>query len=433
MPDGTIVVIDGTRWRRVTPQGLVTTLPATFPALGTRSIVADGNDAVLALLDRNIVRVRFDGSVTTVAPAFEAPGTGTPQDVGPVILPGGDLLVSDPVQSIIRRIDRATGQTRARVGAAPQAGRIDGTGGTARFAAMGPAAFDAAGNLYVLDTERKNLRKVTPAGVVSTLFEDFPADGAIAVDLSGRFYGVRDHAIIRVAPDGAQSVFAGRPGDLGFADGVAADARFARPKGLAFDGAGNLFVGDAPQVDFAGSFVGNTYTYGNTIRKVTPAGSVSTLSGVAGGKHGPTYTPPSGPDAYIDPVVIAVDAAGRVHVLDRSSNSIRRIDPAGGAPSLLQQAPARTMFTALAVTPAGEVHYTDVTYEDTMGESSVAVRKITDAGDSVVVAGDEAKFRLGVRLGALPGALNHVAAMVAGPDGVIHAFSENSVLRIRPA
>jgi hypothetical protein len=145
--------------------------------------------------------------------------------------------------------------------------------------------------------------------VVTTLFVDFPSEGGLAIDAAGNFYGVRDRAIYKVTPTGAQSLFAGRPGMLGFADGPAAEAQFARPWGLAFDAQGNLFVGDGPQITQECCFRhDNTYTYGNTIRKISPTGQVSTFAGA----RGRTYNYPSSTSIdlsgeYHSPKVLAVD------------------------------------------------------------------------------------------------------------------------------
>lgn len=427
MPDGSFLVLDANRWRRVTVEGAVTTLPDTVPAIDPASLAAAGADGVYALLDRAIVRVALSGGVTTIASDV----AGGPNDGrGLTPLAGGDLVVADGRDFVIRRVVPGTGQVVAVIGAAPQPGRVDGTGPDARFADMGPTAVDAAGNLYVMDAPSGTLRKVTPAGVVSTLFSNFPSEGALAIDAAGNFYGVRDRAIVKVTPAGVQSVHAGQPGALGFADGPAGEARFARPQGLAFDAQGNLFVGDGPQIVSGGPFSHfSTYTYGNTIRKITPAGVVSTFSGTAGRTF--DYPSASAVDlsaSYHGPAVLATDAAGRVYVFDNRLGNIRRIAAEGGTPALLAQG----AITAMAVTAAGQVFHANWV-SDEQGQYAVTVSKLEAGGASTVVAGEARRFRFGVRTGPLPGALNVVSGLAIAADGAVLALSENSVLRIQPA
>ena len=140
-------------------------------------------------------------------------------------------------------------------------GGFDGTGPGARFNAPEGVAVDSAGVVYVADTVSDTIRKITPGGVVTTL--------------------------------------AGFYGSLGAVDGMGPTARFAYPSGVAVDASGNIYVADRTN---------------HTIRKVTPAGNVTTFAGLA---NTPGSTDGTGSAArFSSPQGIAVDSAGTVYVAD---------------------------------------------------------------------------------------------------------------------
>ena len=173
-------------------------------------------------------------------------------------------------------------------GSAYGIGFEDGTGTAARFTSPLGAAVDASGNLYVGDASNHTIRKVTPSGVVTTLAGRAGAPGSadgpgslarfnypsgVAVDGSGNVFVVDggNYTIRKVTAAGVVTTLAGLAGQLGSADGTGSAARFSftwlfhELAGVAVDGSGNLYVGDA---------------YNRTIRKVTAVGVVTTLAGL---------------------------------------------------------------------------------------------------------------------------------------------------------
>lgn len=416
--DGSLLVLDGTRWRKILSDGTVSTLAGTVPAI-TAVTGVDGS-ALYALLGSSVVKLGLDGSTVNVASSQSEYGYS---DLA--MAPDGKLAVADGSNHMIHRIDPTTGQVSAWVGAAPKPGHVDGEGALARFADMGPSCLDPNGNVYVIDTMAKTLRKTTPTGSASTLFTDFPSDGGVAVDVNGYFYGVRNRAIIKVSPSGGQQVWAGQTGVLGYADGAGATASFARPMGLVFDAQGNLLVGDSPDKTIEGFLsVYYTHTYGSTIRKITPAGVVSTIAGITGRVFsdrdlfpGSTTPRPDLDVTFIEPKALATDTTGRIWVLDQGG--IRRIDAQGSTPVWLSREGGSSM--AYAVGSAGDVY---------VSRQNVISRLSAD-GTQTVVAGVNALYHDGVQLGALPGNLGQVTSIACGAANVLYACSENSVLRIQ--
>lgn len=234
--------------------------------------------------------------------------------------PDGTVYVFD--KGAIRKIT-ASGVVSTLAGTVGVYGQTDGTGTAAQFFIIcGSLAVDAAGVVYVGELTN-TLRKVTPSGVVSTLAglanSDGSADGTgaaarfyrivgLAVDAGGVVYAAdQNNTIRKITPAGVVTTLAGAASGTGFSDGTGAAARFASPSGLAFGPDGALYVGD------------NT-----TLRRITTTGTVTTLAGFPDSRiyiNGPV------PQARFagGPLVIGVGSDGAVYVIDISSNDIRVI------------------------------------------------------------------------------------------------------------
>jgi sugar lactone lactonase YvrE len=332
-------------------------------------------------------------------------------------------------------------------GQAGTRGYSDGTGVAAHFRLPQGVTVDSSGNVYVADNQDYTIRKITSAGVVSTLaglpeplsvpsslpiLSAASPDGTgstarlepfgIVADKSGNLWVTNGDAVLMVTPAGVVTTFVGGgPSSTGgsSADGFGSAAQFDNPNGIAIDASGNLYVADS----------GNY-----TIRKITPNGGVSTLAGLAG-QFGNTDGTGSAA-RFGTPTGVAVDASGNVFVTDSSSKDIRKITPAGvvttlaGTPGVIGSAdgtgPA-AQFDALngiAIDANGNLFVTD---------ANNTIRMITSAGVVTTLAG----------MPDVAGSANGTgaAALFSGPAGIavdssgnlFVADSANDTIRVRYA
>lgn len=272
------------------------------------------------------------------------------------------------------------------------AGSADGPALSARFGSPHGIALDAAGNFYFSDNQNHGVRKMTPEGIVSTLAGVANSPGAVdgvgtaarfnrpvglAVDRANNVYvaDFENHAIRKITPQGVVSTLAGSLGRAGNADGTGASAQFNTPSGLAMDADDNLYVADR----------GN-----HTIRKVTPAGVVTTVAGRAG-SAGNTDAAIGAGALFDTPEGVAVDLAGNVFVAARGSSTIRKITPAGVVTTLAGQAyqsdwadgiGSAARFDAplgVAVDEAGEIVVVD--------SGNHVIRRVSTSGAVTTLAG----------------------------------------------
>ncbi len=346
--------------RKVTPAGVVT--------------LYSGLPGVAGSIDNFLSYARYNGPI-----ALAADGAG-------------NVYVSDYGNNTIRKIGPPPTQTVTTLaGTAGTTGGTDGTGAAARFNGPNGLAIDSSGNLYVADYGNQTIRKVTPAGVVTTVAGSagsagsadgtgaaarFNGPNGLAIDSTGNLYvaDLGNNTIRKVTPAGVVTTLAGAAGTLGSANGVGSAARFYGPIALAIDSTGNLLVPD----------LGN-----NTLRKITPAGVVTTVAGTAGVVGSADG---SGVAAqFYSPVGVATDSANNVYVADFGNNTIRKVSPAGvvstfaGSPvgaSSADGVGAAAKFDApegMAVDGAGNIFVADVFNNE--------VRKITPAGVVTTLAG----------------------------------------------
>jgi sugar lactone lactonase YvrE len=330
--------------RRITSNAVVTTW-AGLPVVGGTSdgnvhdarfnypqdvaVTPDGAVYVVDALSYTIRKI-VGSNVTTFAGS--AGINGSANGVGakarfnrPLGLAAGNgmLYVADTDNHTIRKIT-SDGTVTTVAGLAGVSGSTDGTGSAARFNGPFRLTVDTAGVLYVADTGNHLIRKVTPAGIVTTLAGRagvsgsadgvgtnamFYAPEGIVVDSSGNAFVADDgnHTIRKITPGRVVSVFAGTTGTPGNADGVGTAASFAFPYGLAIDRNDNLYLADSNN---------------RTIRKITPAASVTTMAGGIGLAANVDGTGSEVRFAF--PAGLAVDNAGVLYVADSGNQSVRK-------------------------------------------------------------------------------------------------------------
>jgi hypothetical protein len=294
------------------PAGLSCVVAGTYPAT-----MGAGDVTNLA------VTCTPASGLTSLAGQLACPNSGPyPDGVGAnASLPGVLALGSDAAGNLfaggagaVRKIS-SQGMVTTLAGQVGSLGALDGTGSAARFAGPTGIAVDNQGNLLAGDGAR--IRQITPQGVVTTIagsltsggFVDgtgsnarFSGAGGVALDTVGNLYVAdsNNNAIRKVTLAGVVTTIAGN-GASGFVDGTGATARFNLPIDVVVDAAGNLYVSDA----------GN-----NAIRKITPAGVVSTLAG--GGPTNPGFTDGVGNAArFKTPERLALGTAGNLYVADQ--------------------------------------------------------------------------------------------------------------------
>jgi len=417
---GTIYVADtnNSTIRRISTSGAVTTLAGVASQTGTAdgtgssalfnfpfglATDSSGNLYVADHGSSTIRKVTPGGTVTTLAGSGglsgNADGTGSaarfdhPSAVA--VDGGGTVYAIDTSNQTVRKIS-AGGSVSTLAGSPGLTGRTDGAGAAARFFYPAGITVTATGTLYVADTGNHTVRVVTAAGAVTTLAGaaglSGSADGVggaarfngptgVAVDGSGNVYvaDAGNTSIRKVTSNGTVTTFAGVSGVAGSADGAGAAARFNAPQGIAVDSAGNVYVAD---------------TNNSTIRKITSAGVVTTIAGVAGQTG--SVDGPGGSARFNGPYAVAVDGGGNLYVADFFNSTIRRITSTGTVTTLAGFAGQAGMTDGVgsaarfnqpygvAVDGSGSVLVAD-TYNR-------VVRKITSGGAVTTLGGTNSRF-----------------------------------------
>ena len=341
--------------RRIGPNGVITSLilngssayfgvrsPLLSPSLNYPMAVAvDGSGNLYIGESAVVVRVAANGALTTMA------GTGTRGDSGDggaatsaqlnspagiAVDTSGDVYFADNASNRVRKIGTyGTITTVAGTGVAGYSG--DG-GPAAPFSQLNSPngiSLDAAGALYIADTNNYAIRKVTPDGTITSVVGDgklgYGGDGepadtgqlafpyGVATDTAGNLY-VADSwnsRIRKVNSGGMLSTYAGN-GTAWWGDGgPATSALLYSPWGVVLDGGGNVYIGDA---------------LNNRVRRVSTDGVISTVAGTGA----PGYSGDGGQatGAGLDaPAGVSVDADDNLLIADSDNSRVRKVTPAG--------------------------------------------------------------------------------------------------------
>jgi sugar lactone lactonase YvrE len=459
--DGNVYVADtyNQTIRKIAPDGTVTTLAGLAGSVGggdgkrsaarfsyPNGVATDSSGNVYITANNRIRKITPAGDVTTLAGTMEGfvgttDGTAAAAKFnfpnGAAVDPGGNVYIAEPNSHTIRKITPA-GVVTTFAGLAGASGDADGTGSAARFNYPNGVATDGDGNVYVADRNNETIRKITPAGLVTTFAglagARGDADGAgsaarfqeplgVATGGSGDVFVVSEHAIRKITTAGVvttlgassllpgstvplttfralTSIAADRDGNvyaadistiwkltaqgeittlagwnIGSDDGTASQARFWFPAGAAADRSGNVYIADSAN---------------HTIRKISPSGVVSTFAGRAG-VHG-SADGAAQAARFWNPGGLTMDGGGNLLVADSANNTIRRITAAGNVQTIAGKAGVRpdlvngTATVARFNNPARVVtdHAGNIYVVDKFNE---VIRKITPAGIVSTLAG----------------------------------------------
>ena len=339
---------------KVTPDGLFSTLAGN----GYNSFSGDGGPAAQAQIDtpagmardsagnlyfadpaaNRVRKISTDGTITTVAGTGVAgfDGESGPaiaallnQPMGVAVSPDGNLFVADTGNNRIREVlsDGTIGTYAGNGNAA-----LFGDGGSPLDAAIhAPRAivFDPNGNLYIADTLDHRVRRIDVStytiDTVAGKGQGFAGDGgpalnallnlptSLALDSAGNLY-IADQAngrIRKVSSNGIISTVAGTDTVFTGDGGPAINALVSSPRGVAVDGAGNVYISEPGE---------------NRIRKVTPDGAIATIAGNGNCCYANDPGPATSAPLNL-PWGLAVDSTGNVFVADSGNSAIRLLRP----------------------------------------------------------------------------------------------------------
>ncbi len=321
--------------RKITPAGIVSTLsggvsyPTSLAMRPDGSLVVTGFSTAVCAVSQSANVSVIAGSTSTEGSINGLGGNARFGSSlrGVAVDATGNIYVADAANRLIRKID-ATYTVTTVAGIDGTRGTADGAAATATLHSPSAMAFDGAGNLIFSDSYANTIRKLTPGGVVSTVagvantmgYQDgaagtatFRAPSSLVFTVDGTLIvaDMGNDCIRKISPTWQTSTFAGKA-NYGSSVGTATGAKFYEPDGITVDRKGNIFVSDRSN---------------NTIRRITPAGIVTTLAGQAGASGSADGFGAAARFNY--PRGLTTNAAGDIFVADMYNHTIRKISPVG--------------------------------------------------------------------------------------------------------
>lgn len=329
----------------------------------------------------------------------------------------GNLILADMVNNNVRKIS-AAGEVTTLAGSAPSRGHVDGATTVARFDTPAGIVASSSGQVFVADTGNSTIRSIVPGTDVSTFAGNAGVQGTtdangsnasfhtpiyMAGDNAGNLYVLDWFAVRKISATGDVTTLAGQPGTSGMVDGQGSTARFGYSAGIAADANGNVYV-----TDYSAA----------TVRKITPAGEVSTLAGTAG-SHG-VIDGTGAVARFGSPGGITLGNDGNLYVVD--GLSVRKVTPAGVVTTLSIQTSIEGM-QHIAADSTGNLYVSNFLQP--------VIHKITPTGAVSILAGSQNGETVKIVTGNLPASLNSVNGMaVSGNKLYATDYSENVVISI---
>ena len=357
---GNLYIAGSDRVRKVSQDGVITTVagdggpfqyagdggPAVQARLGGPNGLAfdaAGNLFIADLGNGRVRRVSPEGIITTVAGngVLGYSGDGGPATsaqlapIGLAVDSAGNLYIGDGTLRVRKVLPSGIITTIAGNGTFGYSGD-GGPGTSAQITVPSGLAVDSAGNLFILDTENNRVRRVTADGIITTVAGNgvpgYSGDGGPASDaqlgITNRIHGINPTGLAfdgagnlyiaddgnvrvrKVTPAGIISTVAGSGRTLGYSGdgGPATAAQMFFPTALAADNTGNLYIAE-----------------GSRVRRVSADGTITTVAGSSPGYSGDGGPAPA---AQIgSPYGLATDSRGNVYVADRFHKVIRLLQP----------------------------------------------------------------------------------------------------------